>query len=73
MRSSGSNSGSGSGRSGGSRNPRGGTGSFRPKSAGQGRDDKKEQRPRKPRPEERRYDVGSDKPGGIVDPHLTAG
>ncbi|MFD7492795.1 pseudouridine synthase [Streptomyces sp. NPDC051658] len=51
MRSSGRNSGSGSGggKSGGSRNPRG---------AGAGRDGKQEQRPRRPRPEERRYDVG---------------
>ncbi|MCX4968494.1 rRNA pseudouridine synthase [Streptomyces sp. NBC_00654] len=70
--------GSGGGRSGGSgggRNPRGGSGSsggsFRPKGQGGGagggqggREDKQEQRPRRPRPEERRYDVGADKPGG---------
>ncbi|MET7634615.1 pseudouridine synthase [Streptomyces sp. NPDC005078] len=49
MRSSGRNSGSGSGKSGGNRNPRGG---------GAGRDDRQDKRPRKPRPEERRYDVG---------------
>ena len=53
MRSSGRNSGSGAGRSGGNRNPRG---------AGAGRDGRQEQRPRRPRPEERRYDVGA--PGG---------
>ncbi|MEE1740976.1 pseudouridine synthase [Streptomyces sp. BE147] len=64
-----------SGGSGGGRNPRGGSGSsggsFRPKGQGGGagggqggREDKQEQRPRRPRPEERRYDVGADKPGG---------
>ncbi|MEU3220685.1 pseudouridine synthase [Streptomyces sp. NPDC006971] len=53
MRSSGRNSGSGGGRSGGDRNPRG---------AGAGRDGRQEQRPRRPRPEERRYDGGA--PGG---------
>ncbi|MDK0518681.1 pseudouridine synthase [Streptomyces sp. ML-6] len=50
MRSSGRNSGSGGGRSGGNRNPRG---------AGAGRDGRQEQRPRRPRPEERRYDAGA--------------
>ncbi|MFD7072018.1 pseudouridine synthase [Streptomyces sp. NPDC059913] len=61
MRSSGRNSGSGNsgGRSGsgsgGGRNPRG---------AGAGRDGRQEQRPRRPRPEERRYDVGSGEQGG---------
>ncbi|MCW8218989.1 MULTISPECIES: pseudouridine synthase [Streptomyces] len=70
MRSSGRNSGSGGGgKSGGNRNPRSGSGgSFRPKAGGGaggagGRDDKREQRPRDPRPEERRYDVGTDQPG----------
>ncbi|MER6502670.1 pseudouridine synthase [Streptomyces sp. NPDC001455] len=53
MRSSGRNSGSGGGRSGGDRNPRG---------AGAGRGGRQEQRPGRPRPEERRYDVGA--PGG---------
>lgn len=90
MRSSGRNSGSGSGgkgaggrsggsggggRSGGSSGGgwsgnRNNTGTGRnsnpnPRVSGSGRDDeKKEQRPRRPRPEERRYDVGNDKPGG---------
>ncbi|WP_406001693.1 pseudouridine synthase [Streptomyces sp. NBC_00829] len=50
MRSSGRNSGSGSRDSGGNRDSRG--------AGGKGRDDKQEQRPRRPRPEERRYDVG---------------
>ncbi|WP_335937219.1 pseudouridine synthase [Streptomyces sp. PTD5-9] len=50
MRSSGRNSGSGGGRSGGDRNSRG---------AGAGRGGRQEQRPRRPRPEERRYDVGA--------------
>ncbi|MEV0577922.1 pseudouridine synthase [Streptomyces sp. NPDC050392] len=35
-----------------------------PRVSGSGRDDNQEQRPRRPRPEERRYDVGNDKPGG---------
>jgi 23S rRNA pseudouridine2605 synthase len=75
MRSSGSGSGGGSGRSGGRGNPRGtggggnprgsgggggsrgsGGGGSQPRGAG-GRDDKPK-RPGKPRPEERRYDVG---------------
>ncbi|MEW2086005.1 pseudouridine synthase [Streptomyces sp. NPDC005283] len=53
MRSSGRNSGSGNRDSrgaGGNRDSRG--------AGGKGRDDKQEQRPRRPRPEERRYDVG---------------
>ncbi|MGY3683650.1 pseudouridine synthase [Streptomyces sp. TE33382] len=72
---SGGRSGGSSGSGGGGRNPRGGSGSsggsFRPKGQGGGpgggqggREDKQEQRPRRPRPEERRYDVGADKPGG---------
>ncbi|WP_285568371.1 MULTISPECIES: pseudouridine synthase [unclassified Streptomyces] len=95
MRSSGRNSGSGSGggRSGGGAGGRssGGSGGGRssggaggrsggaggrnnsgtgrnsnpsPRVSGSGRDDNQEQRPRRPRPEERRYDVGNDKPGG---------
>lgn len=79
MRSSGRNSGSGSGSSGGGRSGgarsggRNNTGSGRnsnpnpraPRSERDDkRDDKQEQRPRRPRPEERRYDVGNDKPGG---------
>ncbi|MFC8534039.1 pseudouridine synthase [Streptomyces sp. NPDC057249] len=73
MRSSGRNSGSGGGRSGGS----GGGWSGGRNNSGTGRnsnpnartprserdDRRNEERPRKPRPEERRYDVGSDKPG----------
>ncbi|HEY9332407.1 MAG TPA: pseudouridine synthase [Streptomyces sp.] len=68
---SGSNSGGGSrsGGSGGGRSSRNNTGTGRnsnpnPRTSGSGRDDKQEQRPRRPRPEERRYDVGNDKPGG---------
>ncbi|MGC5364927.1 pseudouridine synthase [Streptomyces sp. DT24] len=60
MRSSGRNSGSGkSDGGGGNRNSRGaGSGGSRnPRSAGAGRGDQQEQRPRRPRPEERRYDV----------------
>ncbi|MCX5344479.1 pseudouridine synthase [Streptomyces atratus] len=75
MRSSGRNSGSSGGgaRSGGSRSGgsggRNNSGSGRnsnpnPRVPGSERDDKQEQRPRRPRPEERRYDVGNDKPGG---------
>lgn len=89
MRSSGRNSGSGSGggRSGGSGGNRsagsgggrsggnsgggarsggggGRTGNPNPRVSGSGRDDKQDERPRRPRPEERRYDVGNDKPGG---------
>ncbi|MFG3528540.1 pseudouridine synthase [Streptomyces sp. NPDC047917] len=75
MRSSGRNSGSGGGarsgggRSGGSGGGRNNTGSGRnsnpnPRVSSSERDDKQEQRPRRPRPEERRYDVGNDKPGG---------
>ncbi|WP_069172304.1 pseudouridine synthase [Streptomyces griseus] len=75
MRSSGRNSGSGSGGNsggrsgGGGRSARNNAGTGRnsnpnPRVSGSGRDDKQEQRPRRPRPEERRYDVGSDKPGG---------
>ncbi|MFE0085814.1 S4 domain-containing protein, partial [[Kitasatospora] papulosa] len=88
MRSSGRNSGSGSGgnsgggRSGGGRS--GGPGSRNnsgtgrnsnpnPRVSGSGRDDKQEQRPRRPRPEERRYDVGSDKPGGDGGPRKGRG
>ncbi|NED14466.1 pseudouridine synthase [Streptomyces sp. SID9124] len=73
MRSSGRNSGSGGGRSGGSGGGRSGrnhSGTGRnsnpnartPRSEREDR--RNEERPRKPRPEERRYDVGSDKPGG---------
>ncbi|MFE6665368.1 pseudouridine synthase [Streptomyces sp. NPDC057697] len=74
MRSSGRNSGSGGGaRSGGGRSGgsggRNNTGSGRnsnpnPRVPSSERDGKQEQRPRRPRPEERRYDVGNDKPGG---------
>ncbi|MEU1486065.1 pseudouridine synthase [Streptomyces sp. NPDC005752] len=95
MRSSGRNSGSGSGgnsgggRSGGGRSGgaggrsggaggRNNSGSGRssnpnPRVSGSGRDDKQEQRPRRPRPEERRYDVGSDKPGGDGGPRKGRG
>ncbi|MFF0077929.1 pseudouridine synthase [Streptomyces sp. NPDC005494] len=94
MRSSGRNSGSGSGgsrsgggNSGGSRSGGGrsggpggrnnsGTGrnsNPNPRVSGSGRDDKQEQRPRRPRPEERRYDVGSDKPGGDGGPRKGRG
>ncbi|WNI25581.1 pseudouridine synthase [Streptomyces sp. ITFR-16] len=67
-RSGGRGGGSGGG-SGGGRSSRNNTGSGRnsnpnPRTSGSGRDDKQEQRPRRPRPEERRYDVGNDKPGG---------
>ncbi|MFB8212727.1 MULTISPECIES: pseudouridine synthase [unclassified Streptomyces] len=72
MRSSGRNSGSGGGRSGGSSGGRSGR-----NNSGTGRnsnpnartprsereDRRNEERPRKPRPEERRYDTGSDRPG----------
>ncbi|WUS96265.1 rRNA pseudouridine synthase [Streptomyces sp. NBC_00708] len=72
MRSSGRNSGSGGGRSGGSgggRSGRNNSGTGRnsnpnartPRSEREDR--RNEERPRKPRPEERRYDVGSEKPG----------
>ncbi|MEU2463422.1 pseudouridine synthase [Streptomyces sp. NPDC012486] len=82
MRSSGRNSGSGSGGNGGGRS--GGPGSRNnsgtgrnsnpnPRVSGSGRDDKQEQRPRRPRPEERRYDVGSDKPGGDGGPRKGRG
>ncbi|MCX5413510.1 pseudouridine synthase [Streptomyces sp. NBC_00059] len=106
MRSSGRNSGSGSGggrsggnsgggRSGGGRsgggsrsggNSGGGGWSGNRNNAGTGRnsnpnarvsgserDDKQEQRPRRPRPEERRYDVGSDRPGGDGGPRKGRG
>ncbi|MEV5606462.1 pseudouridine synthase [Streptomyces sp. NPDC052299] len=75
MRSSGRNSGSGgrSGGSGGGRSGRNNSGTGRnsnpnartPRSEREDR--RNEERPRKPRPEERRYDVGSDKPaaGGV--------
>lgn len=75
MRSSGRNSGSGgrSGGSGGGRSGRNNSGTGRnsnpnartPRSEREER--RNEERPRKPRPEERRYDVGSDKPaaGGV--------
>ncbi|MFI6611750.1 pseudouridine synthase [Streptomyces sp. NPDC050507] len=68
---SGGNSGGGarSGGSGGGRSSRNNTGTGRnsnpnARTPGSGRDDNQEQRPRRPRPEERRYDVGNDKPGG---------
>lgn len=68
---SGGNSGGGarSGGSGGGRSSRNNSGTGRnsnpnARTPGSGRDDKQEQRPRRPRPEERRYDVGNDKPGG---------
>jgi len=93
MRSSGSNSGSGSGggrnsgsggRSGGAGGRSGGAGGRNnsgsgrssnpnPRVSGSGRDDKQEQRPRRPRPEERRYDVGADKPGGDGGPRKGRG
>lgn len=62
------NSGSGGARSGGA-GGRNNSGSGRssnpnPRVSGSGRDENQEQRPRRPRPEERRYDVGNDKPGG---------
>ncbi|MFI6650563.1 pseudouridine synthase [Streptomyces sp. NPDC050529] len=65
---SGGSSGGGA-RSGGGRSSRNNTGTGRnsnpnPRVSGSERDDKQEQRPRRPRPEERRYDVGNDKPGG---------
>ncbi|MER5461146.1 pseudouridine synthase [Streptomyces sp. NPDC002668] len=62
MRSSGRNSGSGNRDprgAGGNRDSRGAGGNRDSRGAGgKGRDDKQEQRPRRPRPEERRYDVG---------------
>ncbi|MET8174597.1 pseudouridine synthase [Streptomyces clavifer] len=70
---SGGRSGGGSGSRSGGAGGRNNSGSGRssnpnPRVSGSGRDgerdDKQEQRPRRPRPEERRYDVGSDKPGG---------
>ncbi|MEU9095586.1 pseudouridine synthase [Streptomyces sp. NPDC048428] len=68
---SGGNSGGGarSGGSGGGRSSRNNTGTGRnsnpnARTPGSGRDDNQEQRARRPRPEERRYDVGNDKPGG---------
>ncbi|MFI6860623.1 pseudouridine synthase [Streptomyces sp. NPDC050421] len=68
---SGGNSGGGarSGGSGGGRSSRNNSGTGRnsnpnARTPGSGRDDNQEQRPRRPRPEERRYDVGNDKPGG---------
>ncbi|WP_329036020.1 rRNA pseudouridine synthase [Streptomyces sp. NBC_00178] len=103
MRSSGSNSGSGSGRSGGgnsggSRSGGGKSGGSRsggssgggwsgarnnagtgrnsnpsPRVSGSGREEQQEQRPRRPRPEERRYDVGSDRPGGDGGPRKGRG
>ncbi|MCX5139314.1 pseudouridine synthase [Streptomyces sp. NBC_00338] len=75
-RSSGGSGGSGGGRSGGGAGGRSGGAGGRnnsgtgrnsnpsPRVSGSGRDDNQEQRPRRPRPEERRYDVGNDKPGG---------
>ncbi|MEU1438516.1 pseudouridine synthase [Streptomyces sp. NPDC005786] len=62
----GGRSSAGGGRSGGARNN---TGTGRnsnpnPRVSGSERDDQQDQRPRRPRPEERRYDVGNDKPGG---------
>nr|WSW70053.1 rRNA pseudouridine synthase [Streptomyces sp. NBC_00995] len=67
-RSGGSSGGARSG-SGGGRSSRNNTGTGRnsnpnPRTPGSGREDKQDQRPRRPRPEERRYDVGNDKPGG---------
>lgn len=85
MRSSGSNNGSGNRSGGGSRSGGGRSGAGRntsgsgrnsnpnPRVSGSGRDDKQEQRPRRPRPEERRYDVGSDKPGGDGGPRKGRG
>ncbi|MEU9205859.1 pseudouridine synthase [Streptomyces sp. NPDC048332] len=68
---SGGNSGGGarSGGSGGGRSSRNNAGTGRnsnpnARTPSSGRDDKQDQRPRRPRPEERRYDVGNDKPGG---------
>ncbi|MEV0024906.1 pseudouridine synthase [Streptomyces atroolivaceus] len=89
MRSSGRNSGSsgsgsgrnssgGGGRSGGA-GGRNNSGSGRnsnpnPRVSGSGREDKQDdKRPRRPRPEERRYDVGSDKPGGDGGPRKGRG
>ena len=54
--SSGNNGGSRGGNSGGRGGSSGGRGNFR--GAGNNRDDKQGGRPKKPRPEERRYDVG---------------
>ncbi|MEV6262611.1 pseudouridine synthase [Streptomyces sp. NPDC051784] len=81
MRSSGRNSGSGGssgGRSGGGGRGRNNAGTGRnsnpsPRAPRSERDDKQEQRPRRPRPEERRYDVGSDKPGGDGGPRKGRG
>ncbi|MFI2781923.1 pseudouridine synthase [Streptomyces sp. ALB3] len=75
--SSGGRSGGAGGRSGGA-GSRNNSGSGRssnpnPRVSGSGRDDKQEQRPRRPRPEERRYDVGSDKPGGDGGPRKGRG
>ncbi|MFD5876536.1 pseudouridine synthase [Streptomyces sp. NPDC060322] len=75
-RSGGGNSGGRSG--GGGRSARNNTGTGRnsnpsPRVSGSGRDDKEEQRPRRPRPEERRYDVGADKPGGDGGPRKGRG
>ncbi|MYY01467.1 MULTISPECIES: pseudouridine synthase [unclassified Streptomyces] len=68
MRSSGRNSGSGGsggGRSGGRNNSGTGRNSNpNPRAPRSERDDQRQERPRRPRPEERRYDVGSEKPGG---------
>ncbi|MGW6209413.1 pseudouridine synthase [Streptomyces sp. NPDC055089] len=68
-RSGGSGGGRSGGSSGGGRSSRNNTGTGRnsnpnARTPGSGRDDNQEQRPRRPRPEERRYDVGNDKPGG---------
>ncbi|WLQ43894.1 pseudouridine synthase [Streptomyces laculatispora] len=58
-------SGGGGARSGGRNNTGTGRNSNpNPRVSGSERDDKQEQRARRPRPEERRYDVGNDKPGG---------
>ncbi|MEU9363074.1 pseudouridine synthase [Streptomyces sp. NPDC048301] len=81
MRSSGRNSGSGGssgGRSGGGGRGRNNAGTGRnsnpnPRVPRSERDDKQEQRPRRPRPEERRYDVGSDRPGGDGGPRKGRG
>ncbi|MFD7895372.1 pseudouridine synthase [Streptomyces sp. NPDC059568] len=72
MRSSGRNSGSGNRNSGGgsgggnrnSRDDRGGRGAGSGRSAGGGGRDDQQKRPSRPRPEERRYDVGRSGPTG---------
>ncbi|MEU8629452.1 pseudouridine synthase [Streptomyces sp. NPDC048669] len=61
--SGGGRSGAGGSSGGGARSGGGRSGNPNPRVSGSGREDKDE-RPRRPRPEERRYDVGNDKPGG---------